>query len=95
MQHMNSSLALHKEKCSTRALSGQMMAMYYLLLQLYCAHVEIPDFIIVPLLYIRKFPCFQELCTGPGWCSSVDQVLACEPKHCQFNSQSGHMPGLG
>ena len=31
---------------------------------------------------------------GPGWHSSVDSVLACDPKGHQFNSQSGHMPGL-
>ena len=30
----------------------------------------------------------------PGWCGSVDWVPACEPKCCQFDSQSGHMPGL-
>ena len=29
-----------------------------------------------------------------GWCGSVDWALACEPKSRQFNSQSGHMPGL-
>ena len=29
-----------------------------------------------------------------GWCVSVDWALACEPKGCWFNSQSGHMPGL-
>ena len=31
---------------------------------------------------------------SPGWCGSVDWVLACEPKGCWFDSQSGHMPGL-
>ena len=30
----------------------------------------------------------------PGWCSSVDWAPACRPKGCQFDSQSGHMPGL-
>ena len=30
----------------------------------------------------------------PGWCASVDWVLACKPKGGQFDSQSGHMPGL-
>ena len=29
----------------------------------------------------------------PGWCGSVDWVLACESKGWQFDSQSGHMPG--
>ena len=33
-------------------------------------------------------------CSCPGWCGSVDWVPACEPKGCQFNSQSGHMPRL-
>ena len=31
---------------------------------------------------------------GPGWCGSVDWVLACKPKGHWFDSQSGHMPGL-
>ena len=31
----------------------------------------------------------------PGWCSSVDGALACKSKGCWFDSQSGHMPGLG
>ena len=31
---------------------------------------------------------------SPGWCGSVDWVLACEPKGCWFNSQSGNVPGL-
>ena len=31
---------------------------------------------------------------SPGWCGSVDSVLACEPKSHQFDSQSGQMPGL-
>ena len=30
----------------------------------------------------------------PGWCSSVDWVLACEPKGHWFDSQLGHMPGF-
>ena len=30
----------------------------------------------------------------PGWCGSVDWALAWEPRCCQFDSQSGHMPGL-
>ena len=30
----------------------------------------------------------------PGWCSSVDQAQAWEPKHCWFDYQSGHMPAL-
>ena len=29
-----------------------------------------------------------------GWCGSVDGALDCEPKGLQFDSQSGHMPGL-
>ena len=31
---------------------------------------------------------------SPGWCGSVDWVPVCEPKGCQFDSQSGHMLGL-
>ena len=30
----------------------------------------------------------------PSWCGSVDWVPACELKGRQFNSQSGHLPGL-
>ena len=30
----------------------------------------------------------------PGWCGSVDWVLAWGPRGQQFNSYSGHMPGL-
>ena len=30
----------------------------------------------------------------PGWCGSVDWAPTCKLKCCQFNSQSGHMPGL-
>ena len=36
----------------------------------------------------------KKLWYGPGWCHSMDWVLACEPKGWRFNSQSGHMPGL-
>ena len=31
---------------------------------------------------------------SPGWCGSVDWVLACESKGHWFYSQAGHMPGL-
>ena len=31
---------------------------------------------------------------SPGWCGSVDGAWTCEPKGHQFDSQSGHMPGL-
>ena len=30
---------------------------------------------------------------SPGWYSSVDWALACEPKGHQFESQLGHVPG--
>ena len=30
----------------------------------------------------------------PGWCGSVDWGQACELKGSQFDSWSGHMPGL-
>ena len=30
----------------------------------------------------------------PGWCGSVDWVLACEQKGHWFDSWLGHMPGL-
>ena len=31
---------------------------------------------------------------SPGWCDSVGGVLPRKPKGSQFNSRSGHMPGL-
>ena len=34
----------------------------------------------------------EQLC--PGWCGSVDWAPAYKPKGRQFDSQSGHMPGL-
>ena len=36
----------------------------------------------------------KDLRSCPGWCGSVDQTPACEPKHHWFDSQAGHMPGL-
>ena len=36
----------------------------------------------------------QNIENRPGWCGSMDSVLAPEPKGCWFDSQSGHMPGL-
>ena len=36
----------------------------------------------------------QNIDNVPGWCGSVDWVPACEPNVRQFDSQSGHMPGL-
>ena len=40
------------------------------------------------------WPAFKIINNSRGWCGSVDWVLACEPKGQQFNSQSGHLPGL-
>ena len=37
---------------------------------------------------------FKNHFRSTGWCGSADWVLACEPKGCPFDSQSGHMPGL-
>ena len=50
----------------------------------------------------KLHPCFacvrisalKKIVMSPGWCGSVDWVLTCKPKGCQFGSQSGHMPGL-
>ena len=30
---------------------------------------------------------------GPGWCDPVVRASSLTPKGCQFNSQSGHIPG--
>ena len=48
---------------------------------------------VAECLYLLMFFNQNDL-TCPGWCGSVDWVLACEPKCCWFDSQSGHMPGL-
>ena len=46
-----------------------------------------------PILYL--VPQVLKLQVHPGWCGSVDWVPASLwTKGCQFNSQSGHMPGL-
>ena len=37
---------------------------------------------------------FKDVKGSPGWCGSVDWVMACEPKGHWFNFQSGYMPGL-
>ena len=38
---------------------------------------------------------FSKTTFSSGWCGSVDRVSACKPQgHTQFDSQSGHMPGL-
>ena len=37
---------------------------------------------------------FKNCKISPGWCGSVDWVPVCKPKGCQFDSLSGHMPGL-
>ena len=41
----------------------------------------------------NKFLLFKN--SHPGWCCSVDWVLACEPKGRWFNSQSGTFMGFG
>ena len=46
------------------------------------------DMIIPKIIHCVKFK------FSPGWCGSVDWAPACEPKGRQFDSQSGHMPGL-
>ena len=48
------------------------------------------------LIFLSSLSAFIPLSknNSPGWCGSVDWVPACEPKGHQFDSQSGHMPGL-
>ena len=46
------------------------------------------------LLIIKVYFSFWKFKMCLGWCGSVDWVLACEPKGCQFDSQSGDMLGL-
>ena len=53
-----------------------------------CLDCHLEYFLIHARTFKKKF-------LFPGWCGSVDWVpLACEPKGCWFDSQSGHMPGL-
>ena len=40
-------------------------------------------------------PVFLQSVSCPGWCGSVDWVVACKPGGCWFNSTSEHIPGLG
>ena len=51
------------------------------------------------LLQNKNFQEMETICIkysgiSPGWCGSVDWVLACESKGGLFDSWSGHMPGL-
>ena len=46
----------------------------------------------IVLLVLRFFLYKKFFC--PGWCSSGDWARVSEPKGRQFDSQSGHMPGL-
>ena len=50
-----------------------------------------PALLNVHMVYLFSL---RLVCSCPGWCGSVDWVLACEPKGYWFDSQSGHMPGL-
>ena len=47
-----------------------------------------------PRIHSKNLVWHLKIRSCTAWCGSVDWVLACEPKHCQFDSQSGHMPGL-
>ena len=49
----------------------------------YCYSITVVIFLIV-----------TNLCSSPGWCGSVDWMPSGKPKGRQFDSQSGHMPGL-
>ena len=42
----------------------------------------------------RKGYDVRDIMDSPGWCGSVDLVLACKPKGHSFDSWSGHMPGV-
>ena len=61
-------------------------------------HLFLPSFCSVTFFMFFNFNCsfgflnFNYI--NPGWCGSVDWMLACKPKGHQFNSQSRHMPGL-
>ena len=51
---------------------------------------EISGNVIVPNMPLVLY---HESKYSSGWCDSVDWVPAYEPKGCQFDSQSGHVPG--
>ena len=42
----------------------------------------------------RLVQCSKKIRWCPGWCGPVDWALNCEAGGCQFDSRSGHMPGL-
>ena len=46
------------------------------------------------ILLVVKAIAHLKMHPSPGWCGSVDWAPACEQKGHQFDSQSGHMPGL-
>ena len=43
---------------------------------------------------VKNYTLLKIIENSPGSCGSVDWALACKPKGCQLDSQSGHMPGL-
>ena len=54
-----------------------------------CVVVKWLDHIVGVCQIFKKLPRMH-----PGWCGSVDWALSCDPKGHQFDSRSGHMPGL-
>ena len=100
----------HKAFCAalfiTSLLNGLAIYLYsfhHRLKQLYCVFLSHPRMIYWADLCLSGY--FQvtekwlflgitKFSLGAGWCSSVDWVQACEPKSCQFDSQSGHIHGF-
>ena len=75
-----------------RALSGQPWLKTSLLLQSFSSSVKALP-VQNPDPQEEKYS-VMGIKRSPHWCGSVDWVPACEPKGHQFNSLSGHMPGL-
>ena len=48
----------------------------------------------VPVILLTLDSCIKTKPRSSNWCGSVGWVLSCKLKGRQFNSQSGHMPGL-
>ena len=47
-----------------------------------------------PILKVRQLVRFKRAEAHPGWCGSMGWALPCKLRGPQFDSWSGHMPGL-
>ena len=64
------------------------------LITLNVSGLDTPSKYIDQVQHKTSFNKFKKIEISPGWCGSVDQAPACEPKGCRSDSQLGHMPRL-